>query len=375
MTEKKVSHIISSLSIPDFLKDIAGKIIFGERINAQEGLVLYEKATLSYLALLATVVREKKHGCQTFFIENCHIEPTNCCVHLCKFCSFNSEHLGNMWDLAIDQIVSLVKEIKYPFSEIHITGGVHPDRDVYYYAELLKQIKAIRPTVHLKAFSADELIYMIKKSGLSIQEGLKILKENGLNSIPGGGAEIFDASVRKQICNNKSTASEWLAIHKTAHEIGIRSNATMLYGHIESYAHRIQHLELLRNLQDETRGFNAFIPLKFRNKNNLLNHIQEVSIVEDLKNYAVARIFLDNIEHIKAYWPMLGKQQAQLALSFGADDIDGTINDSTKIYSAAGVDEKNPVSMSKDELIQLIKQARFTPVERDSNYNKIKNYE
>ncbi len=235
---------------------------------------------------------------------------------------------------------------------------------------MLKDIKASRPNLHIKAFTAVEIEHMIKKAGISLQEGVQLLKEYGLDSIPGGGAEIFDETLRKEICSSKSTADQWLAIHEALHKGGIPSNATILYGHIESYAHRADHLNRLREVQDRTGGFNAFIPLKFKNKNNTMSDIKEVSVIEDLKNYAISRIFLDNFGHIKSYWPMTGKQLAQLALSFGVDDFDGTINDSTKIYSLAGSEEQNP-SMTTEEMKQLIKDAKRVPVERDSVYNII----
>jgi aminodeoxyfutalosine synthase len=225
----------------------------------------------------------------------------------------------------------------------------------------------------VKAFSAIELDYMIRRSGLTIEEGLSQLKEYGLDSIPGGGAEIFDEELRKKICDQKASSELWLTIHETAHRLGIPSNATMLYGHIETYAHRIDHLERLRALQDKTSGFNAFIPLKFRKANNTMSYLGEVSLIEDLRNYAVSRIYLDNIPHIKAYWPMIGKETAQVSLSFGADDLDGTIDDTTRIYSMAGAGDQNP-SMTTEEICNIIRTAGFEPVERDSVYNFINTF-
>ncbi len=244
---------------------------------------------------------------------------------------------------------------------------------LHYFANLIKNIKEIRPELHVKAFTAVELEYMCRKAKVSYEEGLEILKEHGQGSLPGGGAEIFDETVREEICGDKCTTRQWLEIHETAHNIGLPSNATMLYGHIENYSHRIDHFDRLRTLQDKTGGFNAFIPLKFRNKDNQLSHIAEVSIIEDLKNFAVSRIYLDNFEHIKAYWPMIGRNTAQLALSYGVDDIDGTIDDSTKIYSMAGAEEQKPV-MSTQEIVKLIKDAGMHPVERDTLYNVVSDY-
>jgi aminodeoxyfutalosine synthase len=249
-------------------------------------------------------------------------------------------------------------------------GGVHPSYDLHYWGSLIRKIKEHRPTLHVKAFSAVELEYMITKTGCTIEEGLRLLKEYGLDSIPGGGAEIFDEELRKMICDEKASSQMWLNIHESAHKLGISSNATMLYGHIENYAHRIDHLERLRSLQDRTHGFNAFIPLKFKKSNNNMSYLGEVNVMEDLRNYAVSRIYLDNFPHIKAYWPMTGKETAQLALSFGADDMDGTIDDTTKIYSMAGSDEGNP-AMTSDEISKLIREAGFVPAERDSLYNTI----
>jgi aminodeoxyfutalosine synthase len=260
-----------------------------------------------------------------------------------------------------------------PITEVHIVGGVHPKMDIYFFEELIKKIKAHRPDLHIKGFTAVELDYMFRKAKLSRLEGMTLLHKAGLDSLPGGGAEIFDPKVREQICADKVDAEGWLDIHATAHKIGMHSNATMLYGHLENYSHRIDHMDRLRKLQDQTKGFNTFIPLKFRNHDNELSHIPEVSGIEDMKTYAVSRIFMDNFPHVKAYWPMLGREQAQLTLSFGVNDLDGTIDDSTKIYSMAGSEEQNP-SLSTEELINLIKQVGRKPVERDTLYNTVKAY-
>jgi len=255
-------------------------------------------------------------------------------------------------------------------TEVHIVGGVHPSYDLHYWGTLIKKIKAHRPSLHVKAFSAIELDHMIRSAGLSLRDGLAILKDYGLDSIPGGGAEIFDEELRKAICDEKASSDLWLEIHETAHQLGIPSNATMLYGHIETYAHRIDHMDRLRKLQDKTGGFNAFIPLKYKKSNNSMSYLGEVNTIEDLRNYAVSRLYLDNFPHIKAYWPMTGKEAAQLSLSFGTDDMDGTIDDTTRIYSMAGSKEENP-AMSSDEICNLIRQSGFVPVERDSLYKPI----
>ncbi len=357
------------------LEQIAKKVYNGERITFDEGVYLYKNAELSFLGVLANHIREKYHGDKTFFNRNFHIEPTNLCIYDCEFCSYK-RNLGEegAWEYSVDEMLDIVKSYdNKPVTEVHLVGGVHPKRDLHYYGQILSAIKKHRPELHIKGFTAVELEFMIKKARVSIEEGLKMLKSYGLDSIPGGGAEIFDEKVRKEVCGGKSTTNIWLEIHETAHKVGLPSNATILYGHVEQYEHRIDHLNRLRELQDRTGGFNTFIPLKFRSENNHLSHLGEVSTIEDLKNYAVSRIFLDNIPHIKAYWPMIGKQTTQLSLSFGVDDIDGTIDDSTKIYSMAGVEDQNP-SMNTETLVKLIKDARRIPIERDTVYNEINRF-
>jgi len=349
------------------LLGIKAKIISGDRIDPAEGLFLFEGGELGFLGTLAEVVRQRHNGNQVSYIRNFHIEPTNICINRCRFCSFSHHFSALRWELTIPQILEKIREQPEDMQEVHITGAVHPDRDIYYYAELLKAIRSIRPQLHIKAYSAVELDYMIKKAGMSIKKGLELLRSFGLGSIPGGGAEIFDESIRNDIAGMKSSSETWLKIHETAHRMGIHSNATMLYGHIETYAHRIDHLERLRQLQDKTQGFKAFIPLKFRNRHHELIDIPEVSVAEDMKNYAVSRIYLDNFPHLKAYWPAIGKKNAQLSLSFGVDDMDGTINDSTRIYSLAGAEDQNPV-FTVSEMRDFIRQARREPVERDSEY-------
>lgn len=368
-------EIILKSDIPQSLKAIAKKVFDKQRITPQEGLLLYEKAGLPYLGMLAAHIREQKHGKKTFFNRNFHIEPTNICIYSCKFCSYVRKiNQEGAWEHTIPDIEDLVNKHKpNKPTEVHIVGGVHPKRDLHYYGEMIQKIKSLMPGIHVKAFTAVELEFMIKKAKLNLKSGLLKLKEYGLDSIPGGGAEIFAPEIRTQVCDEKSTAEMWLNIHKTAHEAGIPSNATILYGHIENYEHRIDHLNRLRSLQDTTHGFNTFIPLKYRNQNNSLSEIGEVSLLEDLRNFAVSRIFLDNIPHLKAYWPMLGKQKAQLALNFGVDDMDGTIDDSTKIYSMAGVEDENP-KMTTQDIVELIKEAGFQAIERDTLYNTIKEY-
>lgn len=353
------------------IRIIADKVAGGLRITPAEGLLLYRSADLPLLGILSGIVRKRHNGNLAFYNKNFHIEPTNKCVYNCRFCSYHkNEGDPDSWEYSQDEMLEIVKGFdSKDVTEVHIVGGVHPQYDMHYWGRLLEKIKKHRPGIHIKAFSAVELDYMIAKAGSTLEEGLKALKNYGLDSIPGGGAEIFDEKLRKVICGEKSTSEQWLKIHETAHRAGIPSNATMLYGHLETYEHRIDHLNRLRELQDRTNGFNAFIPLKYKKSNNSMSYLGEVSSIEDFRNYAVSRIFLDNFAHIKAYWPMIGRECAQLSLTFGTDDMDGTIDDTTRIYSMAG-SENNP-SMSTEEICSLITQAGFVPVERDSFYNKV----
>jgi aminodeoxyfutalosine synthase len=371
-----ISSLIDLPGLDPAFKTIASKIDNRQRINPEEGLLLFEKGALAMLGTMANFIRERAHGHNTYFNRNFHIEPTNVCVFSCKFCSYSKLYSKREegWELSIDQMLDKVKAYDgQPITEVHIVGGVHPKMDIYFFEELIKKIRAYRPDLHIKGFTAVELDYMFRKAKLSRTDGMKLLHEAGLDSLPGGGAEIFDTAVREQICADKVDAAGWLDIHAIAHRLGMHTNATMLYGHVESYEHRIDHMERLRTLQDETKGFNTFIPLKFRNFDNDMSHIPEVSSIEDMKLYAIARIYMDNFPHIKAYWPMLGREQAQLTLSFGVNDLDGTIDDSTKIYSMAGSEEQNP-SLTTDELVGLIKQVGRQPVERDTLYNVVNTF-
>jgi aminodeoxyfutalosine synthase len=376
MDSEAVATIIQGSRVSTDLKETGEKILSGARISPAEGLLLLEKAPLAFVGMLANHIREQRHGHRTYFNRNFHIEPTNVCVFSCKFCSYSRlyAHKEEGWELSIDQMMEKVKAYDgKPITEVHIVGGVHPKMDIHYFAELLRKIKAHRPDLHIKGFTAVELDYMFRKAKMTRAEGMAYLHAAGLDSLPGGGAEIFAADIREQICADKVDGAGWLDIHANAHALGMHSNATMLFGHIEQYHHRIDHMEQLRQMQDRTRGFNTFIPLKFRNFDNEMSHVPETSVIEDLKMYAVARVYLDNFPHIKAYWPMLGRQNAQLTLSFGVNDIDGTIDDSTKIYSMAGSEEQNP-AMTTAELVALIKQAGREPIERDTLYNEIRNY-
>ena len=369
---------IAQSNIAEGFKQIAKKVYNNERITADEAVLLFEKADLNYLGSLANHIREKKHGSATYFNKNFHIEPTNICVFDCKFCAYSKllreKTDYDAWEMSEEQIYDKIRSYEgQEVTEVHIVGGVHPKMGLQYFADLIKNIKKIRPSLHVKEFTAVELEYMCRKAKVSYKEGLQLLKDHGQDSLPGGGAEIFAEHVRDEICKDKCSSDQWLEIHETAHKVGMPSNATMLYGHIESYADRVDHMNRLRTLQDKTGGFNTFIPLKYRNGNNQMSHIGEVSVLEDLRTYAVARIFMDNFPHLKAYWPMIGRETAQLTLNYGVNDIDGTIDDTTKIYSMAGAEEQSP-NMTTEELVNLVKQVNRKPLERDSVYNVLKDY-
>ena len=375
MNSKGIEVIIAAEK-DSTLQKIGTKVIQNERLSFDEGVYLFEHASLPYVGALANWKRESLHGNKTYFNKNFHIEPTNVCVFSCKFCSYSKlyAHKEEGWELTVDQMLDIVKSYDgKPVTEVHIVGGVHPKLTLTFFLELMRAIKAHRPDLHIKAFTPVELEYMFRKAKVSVEEGMKMAKEAGLDSLPGGGAEIFHPEIREQICADKATADQWLHIHKTAHELGMHSNATLLYGHIESFSHRIDHMERLRQLQDQTKGFNTFIPLKFRNSNNEMSNVPESILFDDLKMYAISRLYLDNFPHVKAYWPMLGRDAAQLTLSYGVNDIDGTIDDTTKIYSMAGSEEQNP-AMTTAQLVALIKQAKRAPIERGTLYNVIKDY-
>ena len=355
------------------LADIIEKCQRAERITAAEALVLWQQAPLWQLSQLAVAAKRRVSGDKVYYNRNFHLEPTNVCIFECKFCSYRRKAgESGSWDHSMEQVMDIVRSRKGSgATEIHIVGGVHPTHDLYYYAEMIRRVKEIMPQVAIKAFTAVELNYMIRQAGLSLTEGLQLLKDAGMESIPGGGAEIFAPEIRTKIFPQKGSAEEWLTLHRTAHGMGIDSNATMLYGHIEGIEHRIDHLMRLRELQDATGGINAFIPLKFRSANNSMSELGETSVIDDLRTLAMSRLILDNVPHIKAYWVMYGKTTTELALAFGADDIDGTIDDSTKIYSMAGAADSRP-TMSVEDIERICAAAGFTAVERDTHYNEIK---
>jgi aminodeoxyfutalosine synthase len=351
---------------------IASLVETGQRLSFDEALTLWHDAPLWRLGELAVQRKRQISGEKVFFNKNFHIEPTNLCVFNCKFCSFRRPRGSEgAWEWTMEQMEEQVRRYEGTgVTEVHIVGGVHPDHNLDYYCELIRRVKTILPDVAVKAYTAIELSYMIRKAGLSTREGLQRLIDAGMDAIPGGGAEIFNEEVRSKICPDKGSTAEWFEVHAAAHRLGIKTNATMLYGHIERVEHRVDHLIRLREQQDRTGGFNAFIPLKYRNFGNSMSAIGEVPIVDDLRTLAMSRLILDNVPHIKAYWVMYGKQTTEMALAFGADDIDGTIDDSTKIYSMAGADDQRP-RMSVDEMHQMVNRAGFVAVERDTHYNEI----
>ncbi len=369
-----LSEVFRTAGTDKRLIAIADKVKNNERITEEEGLLLFEKGELGFLGALANYIADRLHHGRVYFNRNFHIEPTNVCVFTCNFCSYSRQykHRDDGWELSMEQMMDIVRKYDgQPVTEVHIVGGVHPKMNLEFFCELLTRIREHRPGLHIKGFTAVELDYMFRKAKLTTEEGLQRMKEAGLQSLPGGGAEIFHPDIRNVICPDKVDGDGWLDIHGTAHRLGMHSNATMLYGQVEKYEHRIDHMSRLRQLQDVTGGFNCFIPLKFRNQNNDMSNVKEVSIIEDLRLYAISRIFMDNFRNLKAYWPMLGRQTAQLTLAFGVNDLDGTIDDTTKIYSMAGSEEQSP-SLSTEQLCALIQDAGKTPVERDTLYNELK---
>jgi len=366
------------------LRKIEDKVLSGERLTSEDALTLFHSEDIFTIGRLASYVAYKKNGDSVYFIQNCHINPTNICVNRCKFCAFSrSKGDKGAYELTINDIIkklrTLNSELNSPsppfikggqggITEVHIVGGLHPDWPFNFYLDMLRKIKESFPDIHIKAFTAVEIDYFSRISGLSIVDTLKALKTAGLDSIPGGGAEIFNKDVRNKLCPEKISGNRWLEIMENAHNLGLKSNATMLYGHIEKYEHRIEHMLKLRNLQDKTDGFQAFIPLSFHPKNTRLSKTGHSGGIDDIKTIAISRLFLDNFPHIKAYWVMLSEKVAQLALLFGADDLDGTVTEEKITYSAGALSSK---AISEAELINLIRKAGKIPQERDSFYNPI----
>ncbi|MCC7245003.1 MAG: aminofutalosine synthase MqnE [Saprospiraceae bacterium] len=377
-SKQQLELLLNDSTLGSDHRHIAQKVADGSRITAEEGIFLYDQGELAYLGILANYIREQKNGDRTYFNRNFHIEPTNLCVYDCKFCSYSrlikQRSDADAWQYTLDDMFDIVKKYDgQPVTEVHIVGGVLPQYDLAFYTELFQKIKAHRPELHIKALTPVEFHYIFKKAKISYEEGMARMKAAGIDSLPGGGAEIFDPEIREQIAADKCTGEQWLRIHEIWHELGMRSNATILYGHIENWKHRVDHMELLRQLQDKTGGFQTFIPLKFRNQDNQMSHLPETTAVEDLRNYAISRIYLDNFDHVKAYWPMIGRHIAQMSLAFGVDDIDGTIDDTTKIYSMAGAEEQHP-TLSTRELVDMIRRVGRQPIERDTLYNILEDY-
>jgi aminodeoxyfutalosine synthase len=376
-SELQLETILQDKNLPQNHQIIAQKVKDSQRITFDEGVYLFEKCDLPFVGVLANYIREKQHGNNTYFNRNFHIEPTNLCVYDCKFCSYSVliKERSEGWEYTLEDMLNIVKKYdNEPVTEAHIVGGVLPQYDMAFYQKLFSEIKKHRPDLHVKALTPVEYHYIFKKAKVDYATGMKLMKEAGLESMPGGGAEIFHPEIREQIAKDKCNADQWLQIHEEWHKLGMRSNATMLYGHIEQFWHRVDHLERLRNLQDKTGGFQTFIPLKFRNQDNQMSNVPESTVVEDLRNYAISRIYLDNFDHIKAYWAMISRNTAQLSLNFGVDDIDGTLDDTTKIYAMAGAEEQHPAMSTKD-LVKLIKEVGRKPIERDTLYNVVTDYE
>jgi len=352
------------------LQEIREKVLSGGRLSFEDGVFLYEEADLFSLGELANIVRERKNGNLAFYNVNSHLNPTNICVYRCTFCAFRSDLKGpKAYVMSDEEILERARETQERgATELHIVGGLHHQLPYEWYLNVVRIIHEKHPRLHLKAYTAVEWDWFARLTGRPTLDVLAEFKEAGLGSLPGGGAEIFHPDVREKICEHKADAEAWLRIHREAHELGLRSNATMLYGHIEKPYHRIDHLCRLRELQDETGGFQTFIPLAFHPENTSLSHLQKASGLLDLKTMAISRLMLDNFPHIKAYWVMLGIKTAQVALGFGADDIDGTVVHE-KIYHDAGSHE--PQELSVAELRRLIEETGRTPVERDTLYHEV----
>ena len=352
------------------LNDIFEKVAEKKRLTIEDGLRLYQSDDILALGYLANIVRNRLNGDNAYFIYNQHINYSNICTNLCKFCAFGKEKDSEQaYEMSVDEVKEKVRDrLDEPITEIHMVGGIHPDLPFQYYLDVLQGIKEVRPEVHIQAFTCVEIAHLATLAEKPIDTTLKILQEAGLGSIPGGGAEVFSPRIRQLTCEKKLSGLDWLEIAKTAHRNGLHTNATMLYGHIETYEERLQHLDALRSAQDETNGFLAFIPLAFHPKNTEMSDISNTTGVNDLKNMAVARLMLDNFPHIKAYWIMLGPKMAQVALSFGADDMDGTVKEEVITHMAGAETDQ---AIGSNTLIRLIKEAGRKPLERDTLYNII----
>jgi len=352
------------------INDIQEKVYAGRRLTRKDGIELFKSNDILSLGRMAASVAKKKNGNHVYFVQNMHINPTNICVNRCKFCAFSrSKGEPGAYEMSIDDILLKARGAEKNVRELHIVSGLHPDLPFQWYLDMLSALKHEFPKIHLKAFTAVEIDYLAKLSKLSLKDTLLKLKEAGLGSLPGGGAEIFNPGVRNTLCAEKISGKRWLYVIQAAHEAGLKSNATMLYGHIETAAHRIDHLIKLRELQDKTGGFQAFIPLSFHSQNTEIKKSAYTTGFDDLKTLAISRLMLDNFDHIKAYWVMLGEKIAQVSLSFGVDDLDGTVVEERITKAAGGATDG---SMTKNDIINLIKLAGRTPVERDTVYNVVK---
>jgi aminodeoxyfutalosine synthase len=356
------------------LTRIREKVHAGERLDAGDALCLFQHRDLLELGQLANAVRERLHGDRTYFNRNMRVEVTNVCVASCLFCSFAKleEHMPGAHTMRLEEAwAELEKRMHDPPGEVHVVNGLHPGLPFSYYEDLLRGFKRIKPDVHLKCFTAVEIHFFAVHYGMTVREVLERLRAAGLASLPGGGAEIFHPEVRQRISADKATGDEWLEVHRVAHGMGMRSNATMLFGHVETFEHRVDHLLRIRDLQDQTGGFQAFIPLAFHPDGNGMKNLPAPTAADDLRTLAVSRLVLDNVPHVKAYWVSSGPDVAQIALSFGADDIDGTIVHET-IYRAAG--SSSPSGLSVEALVRLVREAGRVPVERDTLYNVVREY-
>lgn len=355
------------------LQQICRKVEAGQRLTGADGLTLFGSSDLLAIGYMANLVRERLHGNKTFFNVNRHLNPTDVCVASCRLCAFGKKARDpKAYTMSLDQVWEVAATgWSEAITEFHIVGGLHPELSLDWFCQMLRGLKERFPTVHLKAFTMVEIGYLAKRAKLPLRETLERLREAGMDSMPGGGAEIFNERVRRVICDHKLTGEEWIETARIAHQLGIRSNCTMLYGQIENDEDRVDHLLRLRALQDETGGFQTFIPLAFHPDNTALAHVPKTTGFTDLKNIAVSRLLLDNIEHIKAYWVMMTPKIAQIALRFGADDIDGTVVQE-KIYHDAGATTDQ--SMRRGELLRLIREAGREPVERDTLYRPVERH-
>jgi len=352
------------------LDHIENKVLANKRLSYDDGLALFKSTDLLALGRMASHVACKKNGNHAYFVQNMHINPTNICVNRCKFCAFSrSKGEPGAYAMTIEDILNKARSAGKGVKELHIVSGLHPDLPFSWYLDMLRALKTEFPHLHLKAFTAVEIDYLAKLADVSITETLNKLRDAGLGSLPGGGAEIFNSKVRTALCAEKISGDRWLEVIEAAHRCGLKTNATMLYGHIESHEDRIDHLIRLRELQDRTGGFQAFIPLSFHSQNTEIKKSAYTTGFDDLKTLAIARLVLDNFDHIKAYWVMLGEKIAQVALSFGVDDLDGTVVEERITRSAGGVTDG---SMTTEDIVHLIKKAGRTPVERDTLYNMVR---